>query len=68
MSFQVKSFRLAPGGMVGTGKGGYIDLDGEVLARGEGAMGDGSKDPMIYGPPIEVTVEKGLATIFCPPR
>lgn len=63
---KVKAFRLAPGGRVG-GKvqGGYIDLDGEVLARGQGAYGDGSNDPMLYGPVIQMTVEKGLATIFC---
>ena len=41
-------------------------MDGEVLARGNGAYGDGSKDLMSYGPFVEVTVEKGLATIFCP--
>lgn len=65
---QVKAFRLAPGGIVGGRiQGGYIDLDGEVLARGQGAYGDGSNDPMLYGPTIDITVEKGLATIFVPP-
>ncbi|MCO5573971.1 hypothetical protein L7F22_027749 [Adiantum nelumboides] len=63
---KVKAFRLAPGGRVGSHvQGGYIDLDGEVLARGKGAHGDGSNDPMLYGPMLEMTVEKGLATVFC---
>ncbi|KAG6553893.1 hypothetical protein Mapa_004810 [Marchantia paleacea] len=65
---KVKAFRLAPGGIVGGRiQGGYVDLDGEVLARGQGAYGDGSNDPMLYGPTIDITVEKGLATIFVPP-
>lgn len=63
----MKAFRLCPGGRVDSGvQGGYINVDGEVLARGNGAYGDGSKDPMSYGPIIEVTVDKGLATMFCP--
>ncbi|CAM6086943.1 unnamed protein product [Calypogeia fissa] len=65
---KVKAFRLAPGGIVGGSiQGGFVDLDGEILARGQGAYGDGSNDPMLYGPTIDVTVEKGLATIFVPP-
>lgn len=65
---QVKAFRLAPGGIVGGSiQGGFVDLDGEILARGQGAYGDGSNDPMLYGPTIDVSVEKGLATIFVPP-
>ncbi|KAL3677363.1 hypothetical protein R1sor_027311 [Riccia sorocarpa] len=66
---KVKAFRLTPGGIVGDSiEGGYVDLDGEVLARGQGAYGDGSRDPMHYGPAIDVNVEKGLATIFAPAR
>eukprot|EP00249_Psilotum_nudum_P025719 c30552_g1_i1 orf=600-2051(+) len=64
---KVKAFRLAPGGrVVGKVQGGIIALDGEVLARGHGTFGHGCGDAMLYGPPIQITVEKGLATIFCP--
>ncbi|KAH7299890.1 hypothetical protein KP509_24G035100 [Ceratopteris richardii] len=63
---KVRAVCLAPGGQVNGGvEGGYISLDGEVLARGAGAYGDGSKDPMCYGSSIYITVEKGLATVFC---
>ncbi|KAH9549445.1 hypothetical protein CY35_10G020600 [Sphagnum magellanicum] len=65
---KVKAFQLTPAGRFASGtQGGYIDLDGEVLARGCGSFGDGSKDPMVYGPTIEVSVKRGLATIFRPP-
>lgn len=65
---KVKAFRLDPAGRYGSDtQGGYVDLDGEILARGKGSMGDSSRDPMIYGPRIEVTMQKGLATLFCPP-
>lgn len=65
---QVKTFRLDPVGRHASDvQGGYTDLDGEILARDKGSFGDGSNYPMSYGPPIEVTVEPGLATIFCPP-
>jgi sphingosine kinase len=64
---QVKAFRLDPAGRYGSDiQGGYIDLDGEILARGRGTVGDGSGDIMTYGPPVDVTVDQGLATIFCP--
>lgn len=64
---KVKAFCLAPGGRIGsTVQGGIIDLDGEVLARGDGAYGDGSGDLMQYGPVIQMMVKQGLATIFCP--
>ncbi|CAK9874031.1 unnamed protein product [Sphagnum jensenii] len=67
--FKVKAFQLTPAGRFASNtQGGYIDLDGEVLARGRGAFGDGSKDPMVYGPTIEVSIKRGLATIFRPPR
>ncbi|KAG0570231.1 hypothetical protein KC19_6G146200 [Ceratodon purpureus] len=65
---KVKAFRLDPAGQYGSdAQGGYVDIDGEVLARNRDSMGDASNDIMQYGPPIEVTVEQGLATIFCPP-
>jgi hypothetical protein len=65
--FKVKAFRLSPGGQNASDKqGGYVDLDGEILARGQGSFGDASNDPMVYGPTIEVSVQQGLATLFCP--
>lgn len=65
---QVKAFRLDPGGQYKSDvQGGYIDVDGEIMARGRGSVGDASKDLMSYGPPVEVSVRQGLATIFCPP-
>ncbi|XP_057828685.2 sphingosine kinase 2 isoform X1 [Cryptomeria japonica] len=64
---KVKAFRLSPGGRTGSSsQGGIIDVDGEVLAMGKGSFGDNDSYLMSYGPPIQVTVEKGLATIFCP--
>lgn len=64
---KVKAFRLTPGRRTGKSpEGGIIDVDGEVLARGEGTLGQNDATLMSYGPTIEVTVEKGLATIFCP--
>ncbi|XP_020274972.1 sphingosine kinase 1-like [Asparagus officinalis] len=69
MYFKVKAFRLEPGQRVGNSKkGGIIDSDGEVLARGDGTheCHQRSGDLMTYGPPIEMFVDKGLATIFSP--
>ncbi|CAA7409198.1 unnamed protein product [Spirodela intermedia] len=65
---KVKAFRLEPGQRVNDpGKGGIIDSDGEVLARGSGTYRSGKhKDPMAYGLPIKMTVDQGLATIFAP--
>lgn len=64
---KVKAFRLTPGRRTGKSpQGGIIDVDGEVLARGEGTLGQNDATLMSYGPTIEVTVEKGLATVFCP--
>uniref|UniRef100_A0A0C9QN40 sphingosine kinase n=1 Tax=Wollemia nobilis TaxID=56998 RepID=A0A0C9QN40_9CONI len=64
---KVKAFRLTPGGRTGSSvQGGIIDVDGEVLAMGKGSFGNSDGHLMSYGPPIQVTVEKGLATIFCP--
>jgi sphingosine kinase len=64
----VKAIRIEPGTRVGSStKGGIIDSDGEVLARGD-VSGDGSEPEhlMAYGPPIQLTVDRGLATIFSP--
>ncbi|KAH7675819.1 Sphinganine kinase protein [Dioscorea alata] len=66
---KVKAFRLRPGQRVGyPDKGGIIDSDGEVIARGEGTYECSLQetDLMAYGPPIQMTVDKGLATIFSP--
>lgn len=66
--FQVKAFRLVPGNRVDNPrKGGIIDVDGEVIARGEETYKHGKQaDLMTYGPPIQLIVDKGLATIFTP--
>ncbi|XP_020596866.1 sphingosine kinase 1-like [Phalaenopsis equestris] len=66
MYLKVKAFKLVPGNRVGdSAKGGIIDVDGEVIARGEGVYMCGlERDPMTYGPPILLTVDKGLASIF----
>jgi len=64
---KVKAFRLTPGGRTGSSpEGGIIDVDGEVLARGKEKFGQNDGNLMSYGPTIEVTIEKGLATMFCP--
>ncbi|KAH7662346.1 sphingosine kinase protein [Dioscorea alata] len=68
MYLKVKAFRLEPGQRVGNpARGGIIDSDGEVIARGEGTYEcDQQDDLMAYGPPIHMTVDKGLATIYSP--
>ena len=65
---QVKAFRLEPGQRVNDPeKGGIIDSDGEVLARWNDTCQSGQqKDLMRYGPPITLTIDQGLATIFSP--
>lgn len=66
INLQVKAFRLEPGQRVGEpSKGGIIDSDGEVLARGEGTYMCGQSSLMAYDP-IQMTVDKGLATMFSP--
>ncbi|RWR93600.1 Diacylglycerol kinase [Cinnamomum micranthum f. kanehirae] len=63
---KVKAFRLEPGQRVGEPtKGGIIDSDGEVLARGERTYKCEQVAMMAYGP-IQMTVDKGLATLFSP--
>jgi len=66
--FKVKAIRIEPGLRVGGGRGargGIIDSDGEVIARGDGSRGE-AEHLMAYGPPIQLTVDQGLATIFSP--
>ncbi|KAJ7560569.1 hypothetical protein O6H91_04G135600 [Diphasiastrum complanatum] len=64
---KVKAFRMTPGARTkGSVQGGYIDVDGEVIARGIGAEGDGSSDTMVYGPTIDISIQQGLATMFSP--
>jgi hypothetical protein len=68
---QVKAIRIEPGLRVGSStEGGIIDSDGEVIARGdESDSRAGDDEPghlMAYGPPIQLTVDQGLATIFSP--
>ncbi|XP_058073178.1 sphingosine kinase 1-like [Magnolia sinica] len=66
MYLKVKAFRLEPGQQAGDPtKGGIIDSDGEVLARGEGTYKSEQRDLMDYGP-IQMTVDKGLASLFSP--
>ncbi|OAY69958.1 Sphingosine kinase 2 [Ananas comosus] len=70
MYLKVKAFRLEPGRRVGNpDKGGIVDSDGEVIARGD-RFHDRSQHEnlMAYGPPIQMTVDRGLATIFSPAR
>ncbi|KAK9082172.1 hypothetical protein Syun_031621 [Stephania yunnanensis] len=56
---QVKAFILEPGQCVGDpSRGGIIDSDGEVLARGEGTYKYGKNDLMKYGP-VQITVDQG---------
>ncbi|KAF8391407.1 hypothetical protein HHK36_023711 [Tetracentron sinense] len=63
---KVKAFILEPGQRLeDPTKGGIIDSDGEVLARGEGTYKCEQKDLMTYGT-IQMTVDKGLATLFSP--
>ncbi|ONM24348.1 Sphingosine kinase 1 [Zea mays] len=69
--FKVKAIRIEPGLRVGSStEGGIIDSDGEVIARGdESDSRAGDDEPghlMAYGPPIQLTVDQGLATIFSP--
>ncbi|ERN03460.1 sphingosine kinase 2 isoform X1 [Amborella trichopoda] len=64
---KVKAFCLEPGQRVAEPeKGGIIDSDGEVLARGEGTFKCNQNDIMAYGPPIHITIHQGLATLFSP--
>jgi sphingosine kinase len=72
--WQVKALRLVPGQRVGNHrKGGIVDVDGEVIARGDVKLSSVNGDDkqkrqylMSYGPPIQIDVDQGLATIFSP--
>uniref|UniRef100_A0A0D9V6H9 DAGKc domain-containing protein n=1 Tax=Leersia perrieri TaxID=77586 RepID=A0A0D9V6H9_9ORYZ len=65
---KVRCFRLSPGQLVENPKrGGIIDVDGEVISRGEGTYGKSqNQDVMGYGPSIQMTVHQSLATVYCP--
>ena len=66
----MRSFKLSLGQLIENPKrGGIIDVDGEVIARGDGTYGkDRQQDMMAYGPPIQLTVHQALATIYGPNR
>ncbi|KAM1008674.1 hypothetical protein ACFX2A_005186 [Malus domestica] len=64
--FKVKAFILQPGPRTEDPvKGGIIDSDGEVLARGRGAYKCDQKTLMAYDE-LQITVDQGLATLFSP--
>ncbi|CAL4961046.1 unnamed protein product [Urochloa decumbens] len=67
---KVRAFKLSPGQLVENPKrGGIVDVDGEVIARGEGTYGKSQhQDVMAYGPHIQLTVHQALATVYCPKR
>ncbi|XP_042483538.1 sphingosine kinase 2-like isoform X2 [Macadamia integrifolia] len=63
---KVKALLLEPGQRVNEPtKGGIIDSDGEVLARGEGTYKYEQGGLMAYAP-MQITVDQGLATLFFP--
>ncbi|KAK9681792.1 hypothetical protein RND81_10G028200 [Saponaria officinalis] len=65
--FKVKAFVLEPGTRTDDpSKGGIIDCDGEVLARGNGTYKCDEKSLMSYDK-LVVTVDQALATLFSPP-
>ncbi|XP_060191521.1 sphingosine kinase 1-like isoform X1 [Lycium barbarum] len=63
---KVKAFALEPGPRADDpNKGGIIDVDGEVLARGRGTYKCDQKTLMTYDK-LHIKVDQGLATIFSP--
>lgn len=52
--------------MNGSVSGGIVSADGEVLARGVGAVGNDSNDCMRYDEGMDISVAQGLATVFGP--
>ena len=65
-NLQVKAFILEPGPRTDDpAKGGIIDVDGEVLARGNGVYKYEQKTLMVYDK-LQITVDQGLATLFSP--
>lgn len=66
MYLKVKAFILEPGQRTkDPTRGGIIDIDGEVLARGNGTYKHDQKTLMTYDK-LQITVDQGLATLFCP--
>jgi sphingosine kinase len=56
---------LEPGTRVGNpATGGIVDMDGEVIARGDATQ----QDPILmdYGSPFLMKVDQGLATLYSP--
>ncbi|XP_015578185.1 sphingosine kinase 1 isoform X2 [Ricinus communis] len=63
---KVKAFILEPGPRTDDPtKGGIIDVDGEVLARGNGSYKCDQKSLMVYDK-LHMMVDQGLATLFSP--
>lgn len=63
---QVKGFILQPGSRTNDpNKGGIIDVDGEVLARGKGVYKCEENTLMSYDK-LQIQVDQGLATLFAP--
>ncbi|XP_050214395.1 sphingosine kinase 1 isoform X2 [Mercurialis annua] len=63
---KVKAFILEPGPRVDDpAKGGIIDVDGEVLCRGNGSYKCDQKTLMNYDK-LQLTIDQGLATLFSP--
>ncbi|KAL0353149.1 UNVERIFIED_CONTAM: Sphingosine kinase [Sesamum angustifolium] len=63
---KVKAFILQPGTRTDDpSKGGIIDVDGEVLARGRGAYKWQEKSLMSYDK-LLIKVDQGLSTLFAP--
>ncbi|WCJ26945.1 sphingosine kinase 1 [Euphorbia peplus] len=63
---KVKAFILEPGTLTADStKGGIIDVDGEVLAKGNGAYKSEQKTLMVYDK-LQMTIDQGLATLFSP--
>ncbi|KAL5096595.1 hypothetical protein RYX36_000922 [Vicia faba] len=63
---KVKAFSLEPGSRTkDQEKEGIIDSDGEVLARGKGTYKCEQKALMAYDK-LQITVDRGLATLFTP--
>ncbi|XP_054777698.1 sphingosine kinase 1-like isoform X5 [Prosopis cineraria] len=63
---KVKALFLEPGSRVEEQeKGGIIDVDGEVLARGKGTYQCDRETLMTYDQ-LQVIVDQGLATLFAP--
>lgn len=65
--FKVKALVLEPGPLEkDSTRGGIIDCDGEVIARGNGTYKCDQKSLMSYDT-FQITVHQALATLFSPP-